>query len=121
MQNQEINHFLEGKTEYALSLFRFFVDTLNGIGTIKLVPLKTMIAIAGRHQFAYITQVGKNFIHLVIPFPQPFDDNFCFTKIVQVAGTPQYNHHLRIYFEEDLNDEVKDFLRLAYNKVDAAE
>ncbi|WP_293786406.1 hypothetical protein [uncultured Pedobacter sp.] len=57
--------------------------------------------------------MGKNFVHVVIPFDQPYEYNLCFTKIVQVPGTNQFNHHLRIFFEEDINNEVKTFFRIA--------
>ncbi|SDF74835.1 hypothetical protein SAMN05421827_101403 [Pedobacter terrae] len=89
------------------------MEQLTKIGEINLHTTRSMIAIESRIPFAYITQLGKNFIHLVIPCSQPYEDNLCFTKIVQVPGTKQFNHHLRIYFKEDINDEVKDFLKMA--------
>lgn len=110
---QLLSDFLNGKTEYTLGLFRFFMLKLTELGEVSLRSTKSMIAIEGKTSFAYITQLGKNFIHVVIPFNQPFEDNLCFTKIAQVPGTNQFNHHLRIYFEEDINDEVKGFLKLA--------
>jgi len=74
-----------------------------------------MIGIAtSRKRIAYITQLGKNFIHVVFPFEQSYDDNLCFQKIAQVPGDDkQYNHHLRILSKEDINDEVKKFMKLA--------
>jgi len=110
---QQLSDFLNGKTEYTLGLFRFFVAQLSELGVIKLRPTKSMIAIESQKSFAYITQLGKNFIHVVIPFNQPFEENLCFTKIAQIPGTNQFNHHLRIYFEADVNDEVKGFLKMA--------
>ncbi len=112
-EEKHLSDFLNGKTEYTLGLFRFFIDQLGEFGMIKLSPTKSMIAIESKTQFAYITQLGKNFIHVVIPFDQPYEDNLCFTKIAQVPGTNQFNHHLRIFFTEDINNEVKAFLRLA--------
>lgn len=112
-EEKYLSDFLNGKTEYTLGLFRFFMEQLTEIGEIKLRTTKSMIAIESKIPFAYLTQLGKNFIHLVIPFNQPYEDNLCFTKIAQVPGTNQFNHHLRIYFKEDVNDEVKRFLRLA--------
>jgi len=34
-------------------------------------------------------------------------------KIAQVPGQQQFNHHFRMYAKEDVNDEVKDFMKLA--------
>lgn len=112
-EEKHLSDFLNGKTEYTLGLFRFFIEQLTELGEINLRPTKSMIAIGSKTNFAYITQLGKNFIHIVIPFNQPYENNLCFTKIAQVPGTDQFNHHLRIYFKEDVNDEVKGFLRMA--------
>jgi hypothetical protein len=108
--------FLNGKTEYTLGLFRFFIDQLSELGEINLRTTKSMIAIESKTSFAYITQLGKNFIHVVIPFDRAYEDNLCFTKIAQVPGTDQFNHHLRIYFKEDINEEVKGFLKMAMER-----
>ena len=113
MSEMQLAGFLKGKTEYTLELFRFFIEEFSKIGYIELHPLKSMIAIESNHKLAYITQLGKNFIHVVFPFNQAFNDNFCFIKIAQVPGTNQYNHHLRIYFKEDINIEVKSFMEMA--------
>jgi len=112
---QQLSDFLYGKTEYTLGLFRFFMDELNTFGPISLHPTKSMIAIASTRHFAYITQLGKNFVHVVFPFNNSFDENLCFSKIANVPGTNQFNHHLRIYAKEDLNEEVKYFMKLAYD------
>lgn len=112
-EEKHLSDFLNGKTEFTLGLFRFFIDQLAGFGEINLRATKSMIAIESKTNFAYITQLGKNFIHVVIPFNQPYEDNLCFTKIAQVPGTNQFNHHLRIFFKEDINDEVKGFLKMA--------
>ncbi|UKT65555.1 DUF5655 domain-containing protein [Pedobacter mucosus] len=114
--NKELSDFLNGKTEYTLELFRFFIESFSEIGKVNIHPTKSMLALESSHRFAYITQLGKNFIHVVFPFEQPLEDNLCFTKIAQVPGTKQYNHHLRIYLKADINEEVKDFMKLAYHK-----
>ncbi|MDQ0639221.1 hypothetical protein QF042_002786 [Pedobacter sp. W3I1] len=115
-EEKHLSDFLNGKTEYTLGLFRFFMEQLAEFGTVNLKPTKSMIAIESKTSFAYITQLGKNFIHVVILFDQPFGDNLCFTKIAQVPGTDQFNHHLRIFFKEDINDEVKGFLKMAIKR-----
>lgn len=109
--------FLNGKTECSLELFRFFINELNGIEPVKIEQLKSMLAITGRNKFAYVTQIGKNFLHIVIPFDKPFSDNLCFIKIVQVPGSNQYNHHLRLFYKEDFNDEVRKFMSMAMLKI----
>jgi len=73
-----------------------------------------MVALHSTLDFAYITQFGKNFIHIVLPFNNPFDDNLCFVKIAKIPGASKYNHHIRIFAKEDLNEEVMHFLKLAF-------
>ena len=75
-----------------------------------------MIAFAAKTRIVYVIQLGKNFIDIVFPFNQPYNDNLCFRKIAQVPGTQQYNHHLRIQAKEDINPEVKHFMKLSYQK-----
>ena len=107
--------FLTGKSEHTLMLFEHFVNEYKRIGdNVTLHPAKTMIRVANAHKkAAYITQLGKNFIHVVFPFEQPYEDNLCFQKIAKVPGDQQFNHHFRMLQKEDLNDEVLEFMRLS--------
>ena len=112
----DLGNFLNGKSEQALILFRHFVDEFQNIGAVTLHPAKTMIGIANSHKkIAYVTQLGRNFIHVVFPLRERYEDNFCFKKIAQVPGDMQFNHHFRMLYKEDVNDEVRNFMRLAYN------
>ncbi|RZL66719.1 MAG: hypothetical protein EOO93_05150 [Pedobacter sp.] len=103
-----------GKTETALQLFDCLIAKLEEIGPIKLHATKSMIVISADVKFAYIITLGKTFIDIVLPFKEPFDDNFCFRKIGLVPGTNHYNHHLRLMLPEDMNEEVFDYLKKAY-------
>jgi hypothetical protein len=106
---------LAGKSEVTLDLFNHFVSAFMKIGPVTVHPAKTMIGIAtSRKRIAYVTQLGKNFIHVVFPFEKPYPENLCFQKIAQVPGdAKQFNHHLRIYAREDVNKEVIKFMKLA--------
>ncbi|WP_162996539.1 hypothetical protein [Mucilaginibacter celer] len=44
------------------------------------------------------------------------EDNLCFSKIKQVPGTNQHNHYFRMFFKEDINDELRKYMRLALDK-----
>lgn len=113
----EIQAFLAGKPAYSLELLHHFVAAFNQAGPVSLHAAKTMIGISnGAHRIAWITQLGKQFLHVVFPFPEPHHDNLCFQKIAQVPGQQQYNHHLRLLNAEDINKEVRHFMRLAYGK-----
>jgi len=113
--NKTIQDFLKGKTDRTLELYHHFINEYKKLGAVTLHPAKTMIGIANdKKRIAWITQLGKNFIHVVFPFKQPYPDNLCFQKIAQVPGDAhQFNHHFRMYYTEDVNDEVKKFMKMA--------
>lgn len=110
-----IQQFLAGKSAHTLQLFDHFMECFATIGELKVEPTKTMIGISNsRKRIAWVTQLGKNFIHVVFPFDQVYEDNLCFQKIAQVPGSSQFNHHLRILETDDVNEEVMAFMRKAY-------
>ena len=112
-----IDAFLSGKTDHSLLLFNTFLKAFAALGPIQLQATKTMIGISnGQHKIAWITQLGKNFLHVVFPFPIPYPDNLCFQKIAQVPGQQQYNHHLRLLDAGDINEEVIGFMQKAWQQ-----
>lgn len=114
-EDQNISHFLAGKSEHTLMLYYHFVNEFKKIGNITVKPTKTMIGISNSNKrIAWVTQIGRNFIHVVFPFKQPYEDNLCFQKVGQVPGSNQFNHHFRMLNMDDLNEEVLEFMRLAY-------
>lgn len=74
-----------------------------------------MIAFAAKKRIAYVTRLGKDFADIVFPFQQSYDNNLCFHKIAKVPGQLQFNHHFRMYRPEDVNDDVRYFMQLAYD------
>lgn len=111
-----LDDFLNGKSEHTVALFNHFIREYKKIGKVTIEPAKTMIGVASpRKRIAYVTQLGKNFIQVVFPFKKPFSDNLCFQKIAQVPGDEQYNHHFRMLSTDDVNEEVKKFMRIAYD------
>jgi hypothetical protein len=112
-----LQDFLSGKSTLTLKLFDHLIEQLGQIGPITIYPTKSMIGIAhSGKRIAWVTQLGKNFVHVVFPFKKPYPDNLCFQKIAQVPGDDrQFNHHLRIFSKEDLNEEVMGFMRLAFD------
>jgi hypothetical protein len=110
----DLARFFDRKSEHTLELFNHFVQEYQKLAAITLEPTKTMIAVDnGRGRIAWVTQLGKNFIHVVFPFKEPYEDNLCFQKVVQVPGSQQFNHHLRVLNKADINAEVKKFMKLA--------
>jgi hypothetical protein len=114
-EEMTLANFLKGKSNLTVELFVHFTEEFKKAGPVTLHPTKTMIGIATvRKRIAYITQLGKDFVHVVFPFEKSYPDNLCFQKIAQVPGKQkQFNHHFRMMAKEDVNEEVKKFMRLA--------
>ena len=119
----ETHPLLTNKTAAALALYKAVIEAFEDVGPVTVHPAKTMIGISnGNHRIAWITQVGKNFVHVVFPFKKAYPDNLCFQKIAQVPGdAKQFNHHFRLYAADDLNEEVRSFIRLAYTNEKVAD
>jgi hypothetical protein len=115
-QDNRLASFLAGKTEISVSLLRHFMEQYQQIGAVEFMPAKTMIGVSnGQKRIAWITQLGKNFVHIVFPFNQAYEDNLCFQKIAPVPGhAQQFNHHFRMLKKEDVNAEVLKFMKLAW-------
>jgi len=109
-----LDDFLAKKSEAVIELFWYFMEQYQTMGSVTVHPTKSMIALPATTRIAYITRLGKDFIDVVFPFSQPYHDNLCFHKIAQVPGTSQFNHHLRLKSKEDVNKEVKRFMKMAY-------
>lgn len=107
--------FTAGKSEQTLTLLSHFITQYQQLGDIYLYPTKSMLGIGiADKRVAWITQLGKSFVHVVFPFTQPYNDNLCFQKIAPVPGDAhQFNHHFRMLAPEDVNEEVLQFMRLS--------
>ena len=113
--SKTLKEAVSGKSEHTKDLLNYFIAEYMKIGRISVEPSKTMIAIATEQKgIAYVTQLGKNFIHVVFVFRIPYTDNLCFQKIVPAYGKNRFNHHCRIFSTEDINQEVRKFMKLAY-------
>ena len=85
--DRTIADFLRGKSPKTVALFNFFVEQYQDIGSVTFIPAKTMIGVAtARKRIAYVTQLGKNFVHVVFHFDQPYYDNLLFSEDRPGAG-----------------------------------
>jgi len=112
--DKTLDDFLKGRSAHTTELFYHFIKACKQMGSIAVHPTKSMIAIAGKKNFAYIPQLGKDFMDVVFPFKKIYDDNLCFVKIKPVPGSNDYNHYFRMCFKEDINEEVKKYMKLAF-------
>lgn len=108
-----LDDFLEGKSEHTLDLFYHFIEEYRKIGDFVLHPAKSRIAFAARIRFGYIHRLGKDFVDVALTFNEAYSDNLCFYRIGEVPGGKYFQHYLRILQKEDVNDEVRKFMKLA--------
>ena len=110
---KRVDEFLAGKSAHTIQLYHHFLAEYRKIGEFVLHPAKSRIAFAGKIRFGYIHRLGKDFLDVALTFNKSHDDNLCFYRIGPVPGSNYFQHYLRIYRKEDINDEVKKFMRLA--------
>lgn len=110
---KSVEDFLSGKSVHTVGLFHFFIDEYRKIGDFVLHPAKSRIAFAAKIRFGYIHRLGKDFLDVVLTFNQAHHDNLCFYRIGEVPGGKYYQHYLRIMQKEDVNEEVRGFMKLA--------
>ncbi|UKJ08770.1 hypothetical protein [Solitalea lacus] len=106
---------MEGKSEHTIRLFNVFIDQYKTIGNFVLHPAKSKIGLAAKIRFCSIVAFGKNFIDVVFHLDKLYDENLVFRKIGQIPGSGTFNHHCRIMFEDDINDELKLYMQIAYD------
>jgi hypothetical protein len=105
--------FLTGKSEHTIMLFHHFIDEYRKIGDFKLHPAKSRIAFAARIRFGYVGRLGRDFVDIALTFNRAYTDNLCFYRIGEVPGGKYFQHYLRIFRQEDVNAEVKKYMKMA--------
>ncbi|RFS21828.1 hypothetical protein DVR12_14320 [Chitinophaga silvatica] len=113
IEDPQLSPFLKGKSDQTLALLKGFYTACANLTPVAIRTTKSMISIGTPSGQVWVTQLGKNFVHIIFPFKEPYHDNLCFTKIAQVPGQQQYNHHFRMYQLDDVNEEVTVFLKRA--------
>ena len=111
--DRTIDSFFEGKSAFIFELFQYFIADYQKIGGFVLHPAKSRIAFAATIRFGYIARVGNDFIDIAFTFNKAYDDNLCFYRIGEVPGGKIFQHYLRLKHRDDLNDEVRKFMRMA--------
>lgn len=111
--DRTVDSFFIGKSEYIIELFRYFIVEFQNINGFVLHPAKSRIAFAAKIRFGYIARVGKDYIDVALTFNKPYFDNLCFYRIGEVPGGKIFQHYLRLKHKDDINDEVRKFMRMA--------
>jgi hypothetical protein len=114
LNDPQLSEFLSRKSAHSKMLLEHLVMAFDEIGVVDVYATKTMVGFRRRRNFAYIIQFGKGFIDFLLPFKEPFEDNLCFRKIT-MPGDGDYNHHIRIMEVADINEEVRSYMKKAFD------
>jgi hypothetical protein len=108
-----VDDFLRGKTAKSVELFYFFLDEYKKIGPFELHPVKTRVALLTKMRFCSINKVAADHIDIHLVLTQLFEDTFCFYKVDNLANR-FFVHHAHLYSEDDITDELKKYMAMAY-------
>ena len=111
--DKTLDDFLEGKSAFTIDLFWHFIEEYRKMGDFVLHPARSRIGFAAKIRFGYIHRLGKDFVDVVFTFNTPYVDNLCFYRIGEVPGGKYYQHYLRIMHKEDINNEVRKYMKMA--------
>ena len=111
--DKTLDDFLAGKSDHTIDLFLYFIEEYKRIGEFVLHPARSRIGFAAKIRFGYFHRLGKDFVDVVLTFNKPYHDNLCFYRIGEVPGGKIYQHYLRIMQKEDVNDEVRKYMKMA--------
>ena len=107
------NHIAE-KPEFIIEIFHALLDLVTSFGEVELLPLKTAIQVKSESTFLSI-YLKKNKVHL--EFQLGFESKHkLITKAVRISKHRVF-HHADIYSIEEIDDELTNLLKDAYNTV----
>ena len=111
-----VDDFLKGKSDDMIELFHFFIAEYQKIGPFDLHPARSRISFAAGIRFGCIKYIGRDFIDVALTFNEPYRDNLCFYRIGEVPGAKYFQHYIRLMRKEDVNDEVRMYMKMAYDR-----
>ena len=114
IQDPQLAEFLSRKSPHSRMLFFHLLEAFDEIGLVEAYATKTMVGFRRKRNFSYIIQFGKGFIDMLLPLKEPYEDNLCFRKIT-MPGDGAYNHHVRIMEVADINEEVRFYMKKAFD------
>jgi hypothetical protein len=107
-----VQNFLAGKSQGAISLYEFFDALVHDCGPVQVAPAKTRIGFQVRMIFAAVNKLSDQGLDAHVVLTRRLDSTR-FRRIETM--TPKcYVHHFRIQSVDEFDDEVKSWLREAY-------
>ena len=107
-----VKQFLAGKSQRAISLYETFNALVHDCGPVRIAPAKTRVGFQVRMIFAAVNKLGDQGLDAHVVLSRRLDSPR-FRRIETM--TPScYVHHFRIELLTEFDEEVKRWLREAY-------
>ncbi len=107
-----VKQFLAGKSQHAVSLYEHFSALVHDCGPVLTAPAKGRIGFQVRMIFAAVNKLSDGGLDAHVVLTRRLDGPR-FRRIETM--TPKCHvHHFRVESISELDDEVKDWLREAY-------
>ncbi|TAK52498.1 MAG: hypothetical protein EPO24_15205 [Bacteroidetes bacterium] len=110
--NYTVKEFFNGKPKEMYALYKYYLHEFKKFGPVIVHPVKTRIAFMVEVRFSGVTRVGKNFLASGLWLTEPHP-NKKFSRIEKIADNC-YLHRFKLYRKEDIDDELRAFMRMAY-------
>jgi len=107
-----VERFLAGKSVHAIALYQRFCNLVHECGPVHIAPAKTRIGFQVRMIFAAVNKLSNQSLDAHVVLTRRLDGPR-FRRIEMM--TPKcYVHHFRIESLDELDGQVKNWLREAY-------
>jgi uncharacterized protein DUF5655 len=107
-----VDKFLAGKSKRAISLYEGFSKLVADCGPVKVAPAKTRIGFQVRMIFAAVNKLSERGLEAHVVLRRRMRSSR-FSRVETMTPTC-YVHHFKIELISELDDEVKSWLREAY-------
>jgi hypothetical protein len=107
-----VQDYLSGRPEGAVQLYRQFERLVMTLGEVEIAPAKTRIGFQNRRIFAAVNHIGQQHLDVHIVTSRPIENQR--VRRLEVLDQACYVNHLRIQSQEELDDELLNWLRQGY-------
>jgi len=107
-----VKQFLAGKTDHAISLYKHFNALVQECGPVEIAPAKTRIGFQVRMIFAAVNKLSDGGLDAHVVLTRRLKGPRF--RRIDVMTPKCYVHHFRVESISELDEEVRSWLREAY-------
>ena len=107
-----VQKFLAGKSQHAISLYEHFSTLVSDCGPVQIAPAKTRIGFQVRMIFAAVNKLSDHGLEAHVVLTRRLETPRI--KRIETMTPKCYVNHFKLESLSDLDEEVKSWLREAY-------